>query len=167
MHYYIYYICPRKKQAPKSTNKYGEEKKENCKKEGGKLKMEGRKVRKWGFLLLLLLFFSFFFFFFFFWLLFTFQNDQNLFWVYQNGNFLPEKAFHAREKNQEKWLCPLRKNFLLRPCCNIKTCFKQSFLAYVSNCLIIYLSLAKDRNDFHKVVFMMTSNRILDSGLFL
>ena len=28
---------------------------------------------------------------FFFFLLFTFENDGNLFWVYQNGNFLPGK----------------------------------------------------------------------------
>ena len=58
----------------------------------------------------------FFFFFFFFFLLFTFENDENLFWVYQNGNFLPGKSFSRREKNQEKWLCPLRKICLLRPC---------------------------------------------------
>ena len=55
------------------------------------------------------------FFFFFFFLLFTFQNDENLFWGYQNGNFLPGKSISHREKNQEKWLCPLRKIFLLRP----------------------------------------------------
>ena len=27
-----------------------------------------------------------------------------------------KKTFHAGGKNQEKWLCPLRKIFLLRPC---------------------------------------------------
>ena len=32
----------------------------------------------------------------FFFLLFTFENDENLFWVYQNGNFLP--GIHARKK---------------------------------------------------------------------
>ena len=42
-------------------------------------------------------------FFFFFFLLFTFENDENLFWVYQNGNFLPGKSISRREKkNQEK-----------------------------------------------------------------
>ena len=41
----------------------------------------------------------FFFFFFFFFLLFTFENDENLFWVYQNGNFLPGKSISRREKN--------------------------------------------------------------------
>ena len=75
---------------------------------GGKLEMEAgkRQKKRWG---------PFFFFFFFF-LLFTFENDENLFWVYQNGNFLPGKSISRREKNQEKWLCPLRKICLLRPC---------------------------------------------------
>ena len=52
---------------------------------------------------------------FFFFLLFTFENDGNLFWIYQNGNFLQGKSISHREKNQEKWLCPLRKICLLRP----------------------------------------------------
>ena len=65
-----------------------------------------RKKKRWG---------PFFFFFFFF-LLFTFENDENLFWVYQNGNFLPGKSTSRRETNEEKWLCPLRKICLLRPC---------------------------------------------------
>ena len=50
-----------------------------------------------------------FFFFFFFFLLFTFENDENLFWVYQNGNFLPGKSISRREKNDfapsEKYAC--------------------------------------------------------------
>ena len=50
-----------------------------------------------------------------FWL-FTFEDDENLFWVYQNGNSLPGKNISHREKNQEKWLCPLRKICLLCPC---------------------------------------------------
>ena len=63
-------------------------------------------------------------FFFFFFLLFTFKNDKNLFWVYQNGNFLPGKSISRREKNQENWLRPLRKIFLLRPCLlHPKCCF--------------------------------------------
>ena len=53
--------------------------------------------------------------FFFFFLLFTFENNRNLFWVYQNGNFLPGKNISCWGKNQEKWLCPLRKICLLRP----------------------------------------------------
>ena len=47
------------------------------------------KVKKWGDFL------SFFFFsllLFRFCLVFTFQNHWNLFWVYQNGNFLPGKS---------------------------------------------------------------------------
>ena len=34
----------------------------------------------------------------FFFLLFTFQNDENLFWVYQNGNFLLGKSISRRKK---------------------------------------------------------------------
>ena len=46
----------------------------------------------------------------------TFENDGDLFKVYQNGNFLPGKNISRREKkNQEKWLCPLRKISLLPP----------------------------------------------------
>ena len=41
-------------------------------------------------------------FFFFFFVLFTFENDRNLFWVYQNANFLPGKSISCREKNPEK-----------------------------------------------------------------
>ena len=41
---------------------------------------------------------------------FLFQNTWNLFWVYQNGNFLlGKKAFHTWGKNQEISLCPLWK----------------------------------------------------------
>ena len=51
----------------------------------------------------------------FFFLLFTFENDENLFWSTKMGFFLPGKSISRREKNQEKWLCPLRKICLLRP----------------------------------------------------
>ena len=48
---------------------------------------------------------------------FSFQNDLNLFWVNQYGNFLPVMSISRREKkNLEKLMCPLRKLFLLRPC---------------------------------------------------
>ena len=57
----------------------------------------------------------FFFFFLFFFLPFTFENDRNLFWVYQNGKFSTGKKHFTPGKNQEKWLCPLRKICLLRP----------------------------------------------------
>ena len=52
---------------------------------------------------------------FFFFLLFTFENDGYLFWVYQNRNLLPGKSISRRKKNQEKLLCSLRKICLLRP----------------------------------------------------
>ena len=68
-------------------------------------KMEGGKVTKWAEK-------TFFFFFF---LLFTFKSHWNLFWIYQNGNFILGKSISHREKNQEKWLCPLWKIFLFRP----------------------------------------------------
>ena len=35
--------------------------------------------------------------------------------VYLNGNFLPGKSISRREKNQEKWLCPLRKKIPITP----------------------------------------------------
>ena len=57
----------------------------------------------------------FFFFFFFFFLLLTFQNHENLFWVYQNGNFLPGKSISRRERNQEKLFCPSRKKSPVTP----------------------------------------------------
>ena len=59
--------------------------------------------------------FCFCFLFLFCFVFFTFQNQcWNLFWVYQNRNFLPGKSISRWEKNQEKWLCPLWKIFLLR-----------------------------------------------------
>ena len=48
------------------------------------------------------------FFFFFFFLLFTFENDENLFWVYQNGTFLPGKK-------SGKMNLPLQKNMPVTP----------------------------------------------------
>ena len=60
-----------------------------------------RKGRSGGDLLLLFVVVVVVFFFFFL-LLSTFENDGNLFWVYQNGNFLPGKNISRREKNQEK-----------------------------------------------------------------
>ena len=92
-----------------------EEKKENCKMEGGKLEMEVVKVIE----SVDDLFFAFHFWKwrkFVFLLLFTFENDENLFWVYQNGKFLLGKNISCWEKNLEKWLWPLRKICLLCPC---------------------------------------------------
>ena len=90
-----------KRSKEKSEN--WKEKKENQK---GKVENWGRKVTKWGQNEER----TFFFFF-----LFTFQNHWNLFWVYQNGNFLPGKKISRQEKNQEIWLCPVWKIVLLRP----------------------------------------------------
>ena len=84
-----------------------EKKKENCEREGKKLETEvGKAIKKrWG------AFFFFFFFFFF----FTFENDRNLFWVYQNGYFLPGKSISRREKKSGKMTLPPQKTCLLRP----------------------------------------------------
>ena len=46
---------------------------------------------------------------FFFFLLFTFENDENLFWVYQNGNFLPGKSISRREKIRKNDFAPSEK----------------------------------------------------------
>ena len=60
-------------------------------------------------------FLSFFSFFFFFFLLLTFQNHYNLFWVYQNGNFLPGKSISGRKKKSRKMTLPPQKNFSVTP----------------------------------------------------
>ena len=55
-------------------------------------------------------------FFFFFFLLFTFENDGNLFWVYQNGNFLPGKKKHFTPgKKSGKMTLPPQKNMSVTP----------------------------------------------------
>ena len=53
--------------------------------------------------------------FFFFFLLFTFENDKNLFWVYQNGNFLPGKSISRREKRSGKMTLTPQKNMPVTP----------------------------------------------------
>ena len=79
-----------------------EEKKENWKMEGGKLEMEVGKVIESGEDL-------------FFFPLFTFENDGNLFWVYQNGNFLPGKNISRQEKKSGKMTLPPQKNMPVMP----------------------------------------------------
>ena len=95
-----------------------EEKKENCKREGGKLEMEVGKVIKRGEDLFFCFCFCFLFLFFvlFCFFAFHFWKRQKLVlgllkWEFSTG----KKAFHAGKKNQEKWLCSLRKICLLRP----------------------------------------------------
>ena len=88
--------------------------KENCKREGGKLEMEeGEDL-----------------FFFFFFLLFTFENNRNLFWVYQNGNFLAGKSISHREKKSEKMTLPPQKNMPVMPL----ACYATSLYACSSQC---------------------------------
>ena len=89
-------ISAGKKEARKKwkRGKMESKRRENCKRESEKLKMEGGKSSAEGGE-------DLFFFFFFFWL-FAFQNDEHLFWVYQNGNFVPGKRISRRKKNQEK-----------------------------------------------------------------
>ena len=48
-------------------------------------------------------------------LLFTFQNDENFFWVYQNGNFLPVKKHFTPGKKSGKMTLPPQKNFPVTP----------------------------------------------------
>ena len=77
--------------------------------------MEGRRksYKIWKGLLLLLLLLSLMLLLFFF-LLITFENHWNLFCVHQNEEFSTGKKHFMQGKNQEKWLCPLWKIFLLR-----------------------------------------------------
>ena len=74
-------------------------------------KVENWKVRKWGEGL-------------FFFLLFTFQNHWNVFWVNQNGNFLPGKSISGQGKKSGKMTLYPLKTFLWRPCrgCSIIHC---------------------------------------------
>ena len=95
----------------------GEEKKETFKREGGKLEMEvGKEVR------------TFFVFCFFFWL-FTFENDGNL-WGLPKWEFATGKKHFTLGKNQEKWLCPLRKIYLLCPCIEVEVNVQYKTEAY-------------------------------------
>ena len=82
----------------------GEEKKENCKREGGKLKLElggkSPKMRRGPF--------SF---------AFYFSKQQKFVLGLPKWKFFTGKKDFTPGKNQgKKWLCPLRKKFLLRPC---------------------------------------------------
>ena len=96
-------------------------KEEKSKREGGKLKMAGGKVTKWGEELFFSFFFfffflAFFFFFFFFFCFSLFKTTEICFGSNKMGISYRKKAFQdgKPEKNQEKLLCPLWKIFLWR-----------------------------------------------------
>ena len=103
------FCWPARKREARKKGKMEKKRRKIKKKEGGKLKMEEEnyKMSKGPFF--------FFFFFFFCFSLFKTTEIWNLFWVYQNGNFLPGKSISRREKNLEKWLCPLWKIFPICP----------------------------------------------------
>ena len=67
---------------------------------------------------------------------FTFQNYWNLFCVYQNGFFLPGKAFHAGEKNQEKSLCPSEKFSSYAPAVALSAIIIQNDAIIIDYCQI-------------------------------
>ena len=83
------------------TRVNGEELKENRKREGGKLKMEGGKVTKWGKNL------SFFFY-------LHFSKTLKCVLGLSKWEFSTGKKHFTPGKKQEKWLCPLWRIFLLR-----------------------------------------------------
>ena len=74
------------------------------------------KVPKWGedFCFFFLFFVFLFVWFFVLFLLVTFQNDEHLFWVSQNGNFLPGKSILHLEKKSGKMTLPPQKNFPIK-----------------------------------------------------
>ena len=98
-----------KRQARKKgkwSRKEGKSKKRRWKlkkNEGGKVTKSGE--RTFYFCLFVCLFVLFLFSGFF----STFQNPWNLFWIYQNGNFLPGKSISRREKSGKITLLPLKK----------------------------------------------------------
>ena len=96
----------------KEKRENGARKKEDQKRESGKLIMEGGKVTKWGED-------PFFF--------FSLLKPLNFFWVYQNGNFLPGKSIlHCKKKKKTgKMTLPPLKNIPLTPlwegtCCALR-----------------------------------------------
>ena len=110
---------PTGKRGARKKGKMEKKKKENWKREGGKLKMEGGKVqnkeRTFYFYLFIYLFFFFF-------SLFTFQNHWNLFWVYQMGIFYQEKAFQAGKKIWKNYIAPSEKYSSYASVGRVETC---------------------------------------------
>ena len=111
----------KKRKMEQKRRKIEKGKVENWKWKEEKLQNEERTFSFSFFLFFFLSFFFFLFFFlFFFFFAFIFENHWNLFWIYQNRNFLPGKSISRRGKNQEKWFCPLWKVFLLHPWSQIR-----------------------------------------------
>ena len=52
---------------------------------------------------------------FFFFLLFTFENNRNLFWVYENGNFSTGKKHFTPAKKSGNMTLPPQKNMPVTP----------------------------------------------------
>ena len=82
----------------------------------------------------------------------TFFFFWNLFWVYQNRNFLPGKSISRWEKNQEKLLCPLWKKFLLRPWPLALEYFEAKSRTRSSTPRIIYLFHSIDKFRMFKIL---------------
>ena len=104
-----------KEKKEKGWKKWDEKKEycKNCKREGGKLEMKVGKVIKRGEGE------DLFFFFFFFFCFSLLKTTEICFGSTRNGKFSTGKSISRREKNQERWLCPLRKICLLRPCLRV------------------------------------------------
>ena len=98
-----------------------EEKKENCKREGGKFNMEGEsiKISRWPF-------FS------------RFLNPLKFVWVYQNGNFYLERACQAEKSD---FAPPPWKNIPLTPItlpiCVSSYIFIDTLYTYLQSCATI------------------------------
>ena len=98
------FCWPTGKKEARKKGKRGEnweEKKENCKREGGKVTKWGEDLRT--------------FFFFFFFLLLTFQTTKICFGSTKMEIFYREKAFHAGKKKSGQMTLPPHKNFPVKP----------------------------------------------------
>ena len=67
------------------------------------------------FIIFFLNFLFIYLFIYYFFLLFTFENNRNLFWAYQNGNFLPGKKHFTPGKKSGKMTLSPQKNIPVKP----------------------------------------------------
>ena len=105
----------------------GEEKKKNCKREGGKLKMEGGKSWK----MIRGPFFFFFFFLFLFFVCFSLWKTTKIcFGATKMGIFYREKAFPLREKIRKNYFAPSEKFSCYAP--GFDTTFLTPDVVYIS-----------------------------------